>query len=209
MIDRDSRRGTLARLGHRVPIHRGPSRPRPIKELPVFRRVFMATVVIAVTLVAAAGPLWADDAGIGGVDPSSGPAGTEIRYTVVGPGPTSDSDCRGSSAFRTELLSATGTRIATGGDTIVVEAAEPGHAFLRLVCYIADETGRRMIRGVCAPFEVAAPGAAPGPATTASAGATLDEPCPPAPRVVASQSVITAQGSLAGAFNQVLTAIGA
>ena len=45
--------------------------------------------------------------------------------------------------------------------------------------------------------------------TTAAAGATLDEPCPAAPRVVASQSVITAQGRLAGAFNQVLTGIGA
>jgi hypothetical protein len=175
----------------------------------VLRRVLMATVVIAVTVVAVAAPARADDVGIGGLDPAAGPVGTEIRYTVVGPGPTSDTDCRGSSAFRTELLAATGTRLATGADTIAVEAAQPGPAFVRLICYIADETARRVIRGVCAPFEVTAPGTAAGSAANAPAGSTLNEACPPAPRVVASQSVLASEGRLSDAFNQVLSGIGA
>jgi hypothetical protein len=173
----------------------------------VLRRVLMSTVVAAI-LVGAAAPAMADDSGFGGIDPSSGPSGTEIGYTVVGPGPTSDSECRGSSAFTTELLSVTGTRLATGADTIVVEGAVPGPAFVRLICYIPDDTGRRVIRGVCATFEITTPDVPPGAPRTAAAGNTLDEPCPAAPRVVASQSVIRVQGRLGEAFNRVLTGLG-
>jgi hypothetical protein len=192
-------RAKLARHGSTV----------PTKELPVLRRVLMVTVVVVATLGALAAPVWGDDAGFGGISPSSGPPGTEISYTVTGPGSTSDADCRGSSAFRTELLAEDGTRIATGENTISADAAAtPGPAFVRLICYIADETGRRVIRGVCTPFEITAPGSPAGPATSAPAGSTLDEPCPAAPRVVASQSVLEAQGRLSDAFNQVLTNLG-
>jgi hypothetical protein len=59
--------------------------------------------------------------------------------------------CYGSSAFATEFLAADGTRLGTGADTIDVSAsAAPGRAWVRLVCYLPDDTGRRVIHGLCA-----------------------------------------------------------
>jgi hypothetical protein len=167
----------------------------------------LAATALAVALAGPAAAGSADDtAGLGSLDPGSGPPGTTISYTVVG-GPSADSECRGSSAFATELLDASGARIATGDDTIAVpDAATPGAGFLHLICYIADATGRRVIHGVCSGFEVTAAGTPAGPAKTAT-GATINEACPATPRMVAAQSVIDTQTTLGLAFNQVLAGV--
>ena len=170
--------------------------------------MFLAAALLALGLASPAGAGAADySSGFGSLEPGSGPPGTTISYTVVG-SPDADSECRGSSAFATELLDATGARIGTGDDTIAVpDSAAPGQAFVRLICYIADATGRRVIYGVCSSFEVTAAGSAPGPAKTAT-GPTINEGCPATPRMVASQSVINAQTSLGLAVNQVLAGLG-
>ena len=176
------------------------------------RRILTLVVVAAALVATAAVPTGAgaavDTVGFGSLDPSSGGPGTEIHYTVVG-SPAADTECRGSSAFSTEFLAADGVRLGTGGDTIgVPETAAEGSAFVRLICYVSDVTGRRVIRGVCASFEVLAAGSAPGAATTAAAGATINVPCPAAPRTVVSESVIQSQTALGEAFNQVITPLG-
>lgn len=176
------------------------------------RRPTLPLLVAAVALVAAlAAPAAAgtadDTAGLGSLDPGSGPPGTTISYTVVG-GPNADSECRGSSAFATELLDASGVRISTGDDTIAVpDGATSGGGFLRLICYIADATGRRVIYGVCSGFEITAADAPAGSAKTAT-GATINEACPATPRMVASQSVIDTQTTLGLTFNEVLAGVG-
>lgn len=165
-----------------------------------------AALALALGGPAAAGPSQ-DTVGLGSLDPGSGPPGTVISYTVVG-SPNADTECRGSSAFATELLDATGARIGTGDDTIAVpDSATAGEAFVRLICYVADSTGRRVIYGVCSGFEITGAGTAPGPAKTAT-GATVNEPCPATPRMVVSQSVIDAQTTLGLAFNEVLSNLG-
>jgi hypothetical protein len=164
------------------------------------------TVILVLAVGAVAGAQTEPGAtiGFGDVTPGSGAPGTEITYTVVG-SPNADSECRGSSAFATELLASDGTRLATGADTIVVsDAATPGPGYLRLICYIADSTGRRVIRGICAPFEILPAGSAAG----ASGTGPISEPCPPSGRVLASQSVIGVSGALGQAFNQVITPLG-
>ncbi len=173
---------------------------------PTFWLLFAAALVLAFGAPAAAGT--ADDtAGIGSLDPGSGPPGTDITYTVVG-SPNADSECRGSSAFATELLDATGTRISTGDETVAVpDSATPGQAFVHLICYIADATGRRVIYGVCSSFEITDAGTPAGAAKTAT-GATVDEPCPATPRLVTSQSVIDTQTTLGLTFNEVLSNLG-
>ncbi|MEX2268918.1 MAG: hypothetical protein WEA75_09550 [Acidimicrobiia bacterium] len=174
-------------------------------------RISLLAIVVLVALVAqtAAQPSADDGVGIGSLDPSSGAPGTEIHYTVVG-SPIADSECRASSAFVTELLTSDGVRLTTGADTIIVpDTAAPGTAFVRLICYVSDTTGRRVIRGVCTSFEVVAAGTTVAPTPkTATGGTTLNEPCPPAGRVVMSESVIASQTALGEAFNQVIKPLG-
>ena len=167
-----------------------------------------AAIVVGTALLAAAAGALEPPVGFGSLDPSSGPPGTDIRYSVVG-SDNADSECRGSSAFATEFLASDGTRLGIGGDTIAVPATAPaGPGFVRLVCYVSDLTGRRVIRGVCTGFTVAAPGTAVGAPKTAAAGATINEACPASPRVVVSQAVIRSQTALGEAFNQVLIRFG-
>jgi hypothetical protein len=176
----------------------------------VTRRIlsFAAVAVLGTALIAAAAAAADEGVGFGSLDPSSGPPGTEIQYRVVG-SPNADSECRGSSAFSTEVLAADGVRLGTGGDTIAVpDRATPGAAFVRLICYVADATGRRVIRGVCTGFEITAAGASPGAPKGATAGSTIDEPCPASARVVVSQAVIKSQTALGEGFNQVITRFG-
>ena len=145
----------------------------------------------------------------GSVSPASGPPGTEIGFTAVGTSPTADAECRVSSAFATEFLAADGVRLATGADTIAVpETAAPGPGFLRLICYLGDETARPVIYGACVAFEVTAAGTPPGPARSEPDGSAFEDPCPPSARVVASQSVLRAAGTLGRAFNQVIKPLG-
>ena len=166
----------------------------------------LLVAVMAVALAAPASAGTDDSTGLGSLEPGSGPPGTTISYTVVGSA-GADTECRTSSAFATELLDAAGVRIATGDDTITVpDSATPGPAFLHLICYIADTTGRRVIYGVCSEFEVLAAGAPSGPAKNAS-GATINEPCPATPRLVASEAVIETQTTLGLTFNQILSGI--
>ena len=171
--------------------------------------MFAVAAVLGTALLSAAAGAVEPPVGFGTVNPASGPPGTEITYGVIG-SPNADTECRGSSAFATEFLAADGTRLGTGGDTVGVPAsAAPGPAFLRLVCYVSDSTGRRVIRGVCTSFQVTAPGTPRGAAKrSAAAAATIDEPCPAAPRVVVSQAVIRSQTALGEAFNQVISHFG-
>ncbi len=170
--------------------------------------LLLLVAVFSVSLAAPAAAGADDSTGLGSLEPGSGPPGTTISYTVVG-SPDADSECRGSSAFATELLDATGVRIATGDDTITVpDAAAAGEAFLHLICYVADATGRRVIYGVCSSLEVTAAGAPTGAAKTATSGPTINEPCPATPRLVASEAVIETQTTLGLTFNQILSGIG-
>jgi hypothetical protein len=127
------------------------------------------------------------------LDPSEGPPRTEV--TIV---PDADaaavSTCFGSSAFRSELLGDTGAIVGTGEETLEVPSDATGVVTARLVCYFPESTGRRVIRGLCAPFTVT--GAAP----VASTGSG----CPSAPRVVVGQVIIEGEGQLSAGFNQVL-----
>ena len=177
------------------------------------RRIWMlvlATAALAalVAVPASAGTT-ADTVGFGSVSPSSGPPGTEISYVVVG-SPIADTECRGSSAFATEFLAADGVRLGTGGDTIgVPETATPGPGFIRLVCYVSDATGRRVIRGVCASFDVVDPNTTViGASSNAVAGSTVNVACPTAPRPVVSESVISSQTILGEAFNLIIKPLG-
>jgi hypothetical protein len=168
----------------------------------------LAALVLSAALSATADAQSGDEVGFGGLQPASGPPGTEISYTVVGT-PDADTACRGSSAFTTEFLDDQGLRLGTGANTIAVpEGALAGPAFVRLVCYVPDETGRRVIYGLCASFEVTAPGGTAG-TSPAPAGGTVNAPCPASPRLVMSESTITTQNNLGRAFNAVLTAVGA
>jgi len=170
--------------------------------------VLVAAALVAMAAVPAGAGAVDDTVGLGSLDPSSGAPGTEIHYTVVGSA-DADTECRGSSAFTTEFLAADGVRLGTGADIIgVPETATAGPAFVRLVCYVSDATGRRVIRGVCTSFEVLAAGSAAGTAKTAAAGATINEPCPAAPRTVVSEAVIQSQTALGEAFNLVIKPLG-
>lgn len=170
--------------------------------------VLMTVALAAMVAVPASAGTTDDTVGFGSVSPSSGPPGTEISYVVVG-SPIADTECRGSSAFATEFLAADGVRLGTGGDTIgVPETATPGPGFVRLVCYVSDATGRRVIRGVCASFEVVAPGVVGGSTGTTQTGSTVNVPCPAAPRTVVSESVIASQTTLGEAFNLIIKPLG-
>ena len=170
--------------------------------------LMLGVVVIALAWPAAGAFAGGEGYGFGSISPGSGPPGTEISYTVAGSA-NADSECRGSSAFSTEFLAADGVRLGTGADTIAVpETAAEGTAYVRLICYIADSTGRRVIHGFCAPFTVSAAGTAAAPSPEAAAGVVINTPCPPAPRTVMSQSVIRVQTNIGLAFNQVITPLG-
>lgn len=178
----------------------------PVPRRPALWMLIAAALTLALSGPAGAGPSQ-DTVGLGSLDPGSGPPGTIISYTVVG-SPNADSECRGSSAFATELLDATGARIGTGANTVVVpDGATPGQAFVHLICYVADATGRRVIYGVCSGFEITDAATPPGAAKTAT-GATVNEPCPATPRMVVSQSVINTQTTLGLTFNEVLANLG-
>lgn len=172
------------------------------------KRLFAASVLaISVLIPASAGAQTSAPVGFGSVSPGVAPAGTEVSYTVAG---SADADpvCRGSSAFATELLGADGTRLAIGADTVAVpQTATAGPGFLRLICYIPDATGRRVIHGFCAAIELAAAGTAPGAPLAAGAEPIVD-PCPPSGRVVASQAVIGASTALGLSFNQIIKPLG-
>lgn len=171
--------------------------------------VFVAAALVAMVTLPAGAGVADDTVGFGSLNPSSGPPGTDIQYTVVGTA-DADAECRASSAFTTEFLAADGVRLGTGSDTITVpDTASPGPAFVRLICYVADATGRRVIRGVCVGFDVVIPTTTViGAVATADAGSTLNVPCPAAPRTVASESVIQSQTVLGEAFNQIIRPLG-
>ena len=156
------------------------------------------TAIATSTRPATAAP---ETVSISSVTPSAGPAGTEVGYTLAGTDAAGTAECQQSSAYRLELLAPDGTVAATGGVTVVVpDGVGQGDAAIRVVCYVPDATGRRVIRGVCARFVVSGAGA-PVPAATESA-----IPCPTTPRIVLSQSVLTVERLLSTAFNPQLSA---
>jgi hypothetical protein len=177
------------------------------RRTPIVLLVALVATIAAATVAHAGG--YGGYGALGSVTPGSGPPGTEISYTVVGTSPNADAECRSSSAFSTEFLAADGVRLATGADTITVpETATPGPGFLRLICYLGDETGRPVIYGACVAFEVTAPGTPPGAPRSEPDGSAFEDPCPPSARVVASQSVLHAASVLGRAFNQVIKPLG-
>jgi len=130
------------------------------------------------------------------LDPTEGPPGTEIAVA-----PAVDAAavevCVGSSAFRTELLGSDGAIIATGAETIAVPSnATPGVDTVRLICYLPEPTGRRVIHGLCGGFLV----------TGGDTGAG-DTGCPPAPRVATGQAILEVSGGLSKGFNDVLVVL--
>jgi hypothetical protein len=131
------------------------------------------------------------------LDPAEGPPGTEITIVPDVDAAAVDT-CFGSSAFRSELLGDNGAILGTGEETLEVPADAAGSISARVVCYFPEATGRRVIRGLCAPFTVTG-------ATAAPAGSG----CPPAPRVVVGQVVIQGESQLSAGFNQVLAPFGA
>lgn len=138
-----------------------------------------------------------DDAPALTLAPTEGPPGTEITVSPAVDGPAVEA-CIGSSAFRTELLGPDGAVIATGAEAIAVPAnATPGVDAVRLVCYLPDATGRRVLHGLCAGFVV-----------TGGDDLAGDTGCPPAPRVVVGQAIIEVAGGLSNGFNTVLPALG-
>jgi len=134
------------------------------------------------------------------VEPTEAAAGTAVGVRPSDVDDAAVDTCSSSSAFASELLADDGTRLATGSETIDVPAtATPGRAWVRLVCYLPDATGRRVIHGLCAPLTVTGEGA---PVVEPDSG---DASCPPAPRVVLSQSVLAAAAALSAGFNPVLS----
>ncbi|MFO7590634.1 MAG: hypothetical protein R6X23_07015 [Acidimicrobiia bacterium] len=165
------------------------------------RLLTLGVVVTAIAVLAVPATAAPDTISIAAVTPGAGPAGTEVGYTLAGTDANGTAECQQSSAYRLELLAPDGTVTATGGVTVVVpEGAAVGDAAIRLVCYVPDGTGRRVIRGVCARFVVSEPGE-PVPA----AGEAAIE-CPPTPRITLSQAVLTVERLLSQAFNPQLSA---
>jgi hypothetical protein len=131
------------------------------------------------------------------LDPTEGPPGTEIAITPAVDAQGVES-CVSSSAFRSELLGPDGAILATGAEAIAVPAnATPGVHTVRLICYLPESTGRRVIHGLCAPFVVT--GGEPGAAVSG---------CPPAPRVVVGQAILEAAAGLSNGFNPVMAPLG-
>jgi len=168
------------------------------------RRLLVLGIIVSSALTApfavganAAG----DDVAIATVTPGAGPAGTEIGFTLAGTDAAGTTECLTSSAYRLEFLAPDGVLVVTGGETVAAPSdAEAGDSSVRLVCYVPDATGRRVIHGLCGRFTVADPGAAVPPPGAASI------PCPSTPRLALSQSVIAVERALSAAFNPLLAA---
>jgi hypothetical protein len=98
------------------------------------------------------------------------------------------------------MIAPDGTLAATGGETVAVpETATPGDSFVRLVCYVPDATSRRVIYGLCAGFLVTAEGQG-----VPDSGDSAATDCPPTPRLVLGQSVISVERAMSEAFNPLL-----
>jgi hypothetical protein len=128
------------------------------------------------------------------LSPSAGPPGTVVAFALSGTDAPGTAQCMTSSAYRLEFLGADGVLAQTGGESVEVPSdSKQGNATIRLVCYVPDSTGRRVIRGVCARFTVQA------------AIANTTEPvavaCPATPRLALGQSVLNVERLLSGAFN--------
>jgi hypothetical protein len=133
------------------------------------------------------------------LSPSAGPPGTVVAFTLTGTDADGTQQCTTSSAYRLEFLGADGVLGQTGGESVEVPStATPGPAFVRLVCYVPDPTGRRVIRGVCAGFTVQP--------TVATAAQPVAVSCPSTPRLALGQSVLNVERLLSGAFNAQLSA---
>lgn len=166
------------------------------------RRLLVLGIIVSAALAApfALGANAADDnVSIATVTPGSGPAGTEIGFTLAGTDAAGTTECLTSSAYRLEFLAPDGVLAVTGGETVAAPPdAQVGDSSIRLVCYVPDATGRRVIHGLCGRFSVTEAGAAAGPPGAASIA------CPPTPRLALSQSVIAVEAALSEAFNQQL-----
>jgi hypothetical protein len=134
------------------------------------------------------------------VSPASAAPGSEVSITPRSADADATEQCFGSSAFHTELLGADGARLATGEQSIAVPANAPGGAATALlVCYVPDDTGRRVIRGWCGSLTI----------TGGTAATTAPKTgCPASPRLVLVESVIKAEAALSAGFNPVLSALG-
>ena len=166
------------------------------------RRLLVLGIIVS-TALAAPFALGANAAGdsvsIATVTPGSGPAGTEVGFTLAGTDAAGTTECLTSSAYRLEFLAPDGVLAVTGGETVAAPPdAQAGDSSIRLVCYVPDVTGRRVIHGLCGRFTVTDPGAAVSPPGAPSI------PCPSTPRLALSQSVVAVERALSGAFNQQL-----
>lgn len=170
------------------------------------RRLLVLGIVMAavgaLAAPAAVGASGADDTvSIATVTPAAGPGGTEVGFTLAGTDTAGTTECMTSSAYRLEFLAPDGVLAATGGDTVSAPPdGQAGDAAIRLVCYVPDATGRRVIHGLCGRFVVTDPGAVVPPAGAASI------PCPATPRLAIGQSVIAVERALSEAFNPLLAA---
>lgn len=167
------------------------------------RPLVLGIIVIAVFVVpfAVGASAAGDGVSIATVTPGAGPAGTEIGFTIAGTDASGTTECLTSSAYRLEFLAPDGVLVVTGGETVAATPdAESGDSAIRLVCYVPDATGRRVIHGLCGRFTVTDPGAAvPPPGASAI-------PCPSTPRLALSQSVIAVERAMSAAFNPLLAA---
>jgi hypothetical protein len=164
----------------------------------VSRRLVALTALgcLVLAVLAAGAGAQDTDVTIASVEPASGPAGTEIRYTLDGTDEAGAQECAVSSAYRLELLATDGTLAATGGEAVAVpEGAAAGPASIRLVCYVPDATGRRVIYGLCGRFDVTAGDESTEPEGTAAV------PCPATPRAAFGQAVIAVERAMSEAFN--------
>jgi hypothetical protein len=156
-----------------------------------------ALVLSAGALTAGAAQAPDDTVSIESLNPGSGTVGTEISYTLAGTDEAGSRQCATSSAYRFEFLNGDGTLATTGGETVAVpDTAAPGDSFVRLVCYVPDATGRRVIHGLCAGFLVIQTGEA---ADGGGSGVAVD--CPATPRLALGQSVVAVERALSEAFN--------
>jgi hypothetical protein len=158
--------------------------------------VSASTAAVTMTGAGAAGGGSGGSVSIAALTPPNGPAGTEIAYSLAGTDDAGAAQCANSSAYRLELLGSDGTLATTGGSTVAVPPGTPaGKAYVRLVCYIPDATGRRVIYGLCGRFDVTDGATA---ATTTSKAAVS---CPATPRVTFGQSVVAVEREISQAFN--------
>jgi len=167
-----------------------------VRRLLVLGIIVTAAFVVPFSVGASAA---GDGVSIATVTPGAGPAGTEIGFTLAGTDTSGTTECLTSSAYRLEFLAPDGVLVVTGGETVAAPSdAKPGDSAIRLVCYVPDATGRRVIHGLCGRFTVTDPNAAVAPPGAAAI------PCPSTPRLALSQSVIAVERALSAAFNPLL-----